>query len=657
VTKTGAMTATMGGPYPGARPFRQAERDRFFGRAPDSSALADRWRSTRLTVGVGQAGNGKTSLLHAGVIPLVTDGRSGVLPPGRVSHGPTFPSAALPEHNPYTLALLRSWSPGEAATRLVGLSVRDFIRRRAARHTGVILAAIDQVEELLADSGLRRAAARQFLGQLAEAVRDEPRLHLLLLARDDALDLVCDRLGDEGRYDIPALTWQGAIEAVREPAERAGRSFADDAAEQVIAALRNRHSARMVHAPDDEIRPTLLQVACARLWDSLPSGLEVITVREVRKYGDAGMALAAYCGSVISAVADDHDLPVARLRSWLLSSFVTEFGTRGIMHEGRDATGGMPNTVVRALEDRHLLSVQMRSRVRWYELQSDCLIEPLREAAEQHPPFAQPQEYLPAAGRALAMGDPDLAERFVRQALRVSRDADLQMRAEAESLLGNVAREREKPGEAAVHHRRAAALFQAAGNTESVARQLAAVGQMLLAQGEVAEAVKQLSAAVDRLPNDPLIQTELGLALWQLGDGRGAVAVLTAVLAVDGGNPGALRARGEILAYLGEARDAMLDLNRVTLHDQPATRAARGLALARLGDQSAASREIEGAIAEAPRNGPVLLYAAQASMLGGDKANAEKLARRAADAMDPALPPQHREEALALAGSMHRKPG
>jgi hypothetical protein len=52
----------------------------------------------------------------------------------------------------------------------------------------------------------------------------------------------------------------------------------------------------------------------------------------------------------------------------------------------------------------------------------------------------------------------------------------------------------------------------------------------------------------------------------------------------------------------------------------------------------------------------VLLYAARASVLGGDKANAEKLARRAAEAVDPALPPQHLEEALALAGRMHRRP-
>ena len=157
------------------------------------------------------------------------------------------------------------------------------------------------------------------------------------------------------------------------------------------------------------------------------------------------------------------------------------------------------------------------------------------------------------------------------------------------------------------------------------------------------------------MPADPIMQTDLGLALWELGDGQAAVAVLTKVLGVDGGNPVALRARGEILADLGEAPAAMLDLDRVTLKERPATQAARGLALAELGDRSGAYREIEDALADAPRNGPVLLYAARARALGGDELAAEELARRAADATDPVLPPHHREVALRIASHKHEK--
>jgi tetratricopeptide (TPR) repeat protein len=127
------------------------------------------------------------------------------------------------------------------------------------------------------------------------------------------------------------------------------------------------------------------------------------------------------------------------------------------------------------------------------------------------------------------------------------------------------------------------------------------------------------------------------------------VAILTGVLAVDAGNPDALRARGEILADLGDARKALRDLDRAVRHDRPSTRAARGLAREELGDLTA-SREIEGVLHDAPRNGPVLFYAARAEALGGSEAAAVDLARRALNATDPALPAHQREAALKLVG-------
>jgi ABC-type cobalamin/Fe3+-siderophores transport system ATPase subunit len=118
-------------PYPGSRPFQQADQDRFFGRSTESKALAEFWHDNRIVLVAGPVGCGKTSLLHAGVLPILTQQRARVLPPGRLSHGATFPTVALPEHNPYTFALLRSWSPGEAPTRLVDLTVRDFVEAQA----------------------------------------------------------------------------------------------------------------------------------------------------------------------------------------------------------------------------------------------------------------------------------------------------------------------------------------------------------------------------------------------------------------------------------------------------------------------------------------------------------------------------------------------
>ena len=653
----GETPKNEGTPYPGTRPFLQADQDHFFGRGTDSKALLELWQDNRLTILAGPAASGKTSLFNAGVLPLLKQNRTHFLPTGRISYGSIFPRAALPDHNPYTLALLQSWSPGETITRLVDLTVRDFIRAEADRqrglYSGPLFAAIDQVDDLLAGPGRRQAHRERFLGELAEAVRDEPGTHLLLLAREESAAPLAEMLGEAAIYNLGALMRQDAIEAVTGPAAGTGRSFADDAAEDLVTDLQTRRVRGIDGAErlmvGEQVEPSLLQVVCTQLWASLPPGTGQITVRDVRLFGDADRALATYCSEVIAAVADDHDLRVTGLRSWLVDTFVTELGTQGTAYEGLMSTAGMPNAVVQALADRHLLSAEWRSGSRWYELLTARLIEPLRQAVDAFPPAAPPAEYMAAAERALTHGELEAAERYARTVLRTAPDTDLRLRAGVESFLGNIAVEQDKPAEAEVHYRHSANLYEAIHDTPAVASQLAAVGQALVAQNRLEEAVDELRAAIDRVPSDPVMQTDLALALWRLGESRAAVSVLTAVLRMDGGNSVALRARGEILADIGEARQAMSDLNRVTLEERPSSRAAHGLALAELGDQPRANLEVDNAVTEAPRNGAVLLYAARAKALGGDEYAAEELARRAADATDLALSPYHREVALQLA--------
>jgi tetratricopeptide (TPR) repeat protein len=654
------MSMIAKSPFPGLRAFQQADHDRFFGRTADADAIAELWRENHLTVVAGPVASGKTSLLAAGVYPLLTRKGSDPLPTGRLSYGATFPVAALPEHNSYTLALLRSWFPEELPTRLAGLTIADFVRRRTQRQDDVVFAAIDQAEDLVTDasSGARRTWRRQFLGELARAVRDEPRLHLLLVARSEAEELISGTIGNGARYKVAPLTTQGAVEAVTAPAAGTGRSFAEDAAEKLVMDLLTSSIATAGgdgerYVTENLVQPALLQVVCARLWRDLPSDVAVITARDVREFGDVDTALARHCGETIAAVAVEHELSAKRLRSWLAGTFITEPGTRGTSYEGTITTAGLPNAVARTLVDRHLLATERRSGLRWYELLSDRLIEPLRKATEERLPSPTPTSYLRVAERALTLGELDLATQYARQILRAKPGVRLQ--AETHSLLGNLAHEREKPAEAEAHYRNAASLFEAAGDTGAAARELAAAGQMVLAQGEMdkdkaEKALGDLRAAVNRIPNDLVLQTQLALALWQLGDGRAAVAILTSVLEIDGGNTEALRARGEILADLGDARVAMLDLDRQAVRDRPSTLAAHALALAELGDHPAATREIDDAVKKAPRNGPVLLYAARASALGGDEISSGELARRAVDATDPPLSPQHRKVALRLAG-------
>jgi tetratricopeptide (TPR) repeat protein len=629
-------------PYPGSRPFLRSDSRHFFGRAAEAAALARMWRDNRLTIASGPTASGKTSLLLAGVLPLVETGQADLLPPGRVSYGSTFPVAALPEHNPYTLALLRSWAPAVPATRLAALTIRDYLTRRAERYEGAVLAAIDQAELLLADSsGARTRDRYSFFADLASALADVPRLHLMLLTRQSAVDRLSDALGGGLRFQVEALRFESALHAVTGPAQASGRSFGPEAAEALVADLLRARSGTPERQPRhdeaDQVQPALLQVVCSQLWESLHEGQDEIAAHEVRRYGDADAILAAHCGSVIAGVADTHDMPTRRLRTWLTGTFLTEHGTLGNAYEGMTDTAGMGNAVVRSLEDRHLLTTDWRSGSRWYELLSDRLVVPLRNAVDQPPPPVESADQLLTAERALDWGELGLAEHFASRALRTAPIEDLRFRAEAESLLGNLTCRLGKPVNAEAHYRTAAARFEAVRDTKGVARQLMAAGRMLLAQGRLADAVKELRAAADRLPNDSVTQIGLGGALWLLGQSGAAIAVFSGVLAHDGANADALRGRGEILAIVGQAPDALRDLDRVIHRDRPSVRAARALALAELGEHDVAVDEVEAVLTDAPRSGPVLLYAARAQALFGHQYEAAELAERAVNAADPPL--------------------
>jgi len=644
-------------PYPGTRPFEGANRNWFFGRGTEAEHLAELWRTNSLVIMHGRAGCGKTSLLRAGVAPQVEGGPVDVLPVGGLCYGATFPAAALPGHNPYQLALLRSWQPDEVPSRLAGLSVREFLARRAGRSEGPVLAAIDQAEELFAASGARQTHRQRLLAELRDALAETPQLHLLLVVREDSASEFAAALDRSTSFEVTALSPAAACEAVSAPLRETGRSFAAGAAEELVEDLLTSRTVaadgreRLVR--DDLAEPALLQVVCTHLWRSLPADRVVITARDVRKYGAADMALAVHCGRALAAVAEDHGLPTAQLRSWLLRTFITEFGTRRDAYEGMTNTAGMASPVAQALEDQHLLYADRRRGLRHYELLSDRLVEPLRNAAEEPLPLVTPGENLAKAGRALTLGDLGLAEQYASEVLRTAPSTDLRIRAEAHSLFGNVWHERGQPAEAEACYRAAARLYEVVRDTAAVASQLAAAGQSLLAQGEVAAAVRELQASVDRMPNDLVVQTQLGWALWQLGQGRTAVSVLTGVLSIDSGHPAALQARGEILADLGDPRAALRDLDRVELGGGPSTYAARGLALAECGEYGAASREFKTALADDGRwNGPALIYAARADALAGRQAEAAKLASQALNAVDPALPAHLRAAAEQIIGSV-----
>jgi tetratricopeptide (TPR) repeat protein len=506
------VTTSTDRAYPGARPFTRADDGRFFGRTAEAALLSQEWSRNHVTFLSGPAGIGKTSLLTAGVLPLVESSKVTLLPVGTLSGGLRCPVATLAKHNPYTLALLNSWSRDDAV-KLASTTVDDFIRQYAQQldPNVSILAAIDQADDLFAGPEARQLLRRRFLDELAAAVREQPALHLLVSVRSDVLPRVIEAIGDGVKFHLDPLTVEKAQEAVAGPG-----FFAPEAAAELVSSMRTSRivtssgTERLVIT--DQVEPALLQVACAWLWESLRERESRISKRRLEQYSAASVdeALTGYCSSAIAAVADIHGIPMAWLRSWLIDTFITEVGELETAVEGHPDTAGAPTTVARALEDRYLLRAHAGSRL--YKLISDRLIEPLRNTTDDAKPTADPEEYLRAAERARSIGEHDLASNLARYVLDVAPDERLRLHAETQSLLGDLAYDEGHFDKAEDCYQTAAKLFEANGDRDAVARLLFAIARTYIDRNRLGDAVQLLVGAISRQP-DVTVQVELSWAV------------------------------------------------------------------------------------------------------------------------------------------------
>src|SRR5262249_55203091 len=97
-------------PYPGMLAFEEADAAIYFGRGPELNQLLDRLgrfrvRETKLVVGVGGSGSGKSSFVRAGIVPRLRKDHTRwvIVPPFRPKDAPLDElaralSEALTEH-------------------------------------------------------------------------------------------------------------------------------------------------------------------------------------------------------------------------------------------------------------------------------------------------------------------------------------------------------------------------------------------------------------------------------------------------------------------------------------------------------------------------------------------------------------------------------
>ncbi|MCB0205680.1 MAG: hypothetical protein KDH89_12740, partial [Anaerolineae bacterium] len=394
-----AIVPASSNPYVGPRTFARSQSHLFFGRKREARDLLARIISERLLLFYAQSGAGKSSLLNARVIPKLRDEeRFQVLPVGRVSG--ELPAGVAQVDNIYAFNLMTSLDQSDASpARLAQVTLSDFLAR-LARETAVNddgqrvarwvykpeLAAeqaaadaqaaggprfalvIDQFEEIITAHPGRWREREGFFRQLDEAMRNDPNLWVVLTLREDyvaALDpyaaLLAERL--QARFYMERMGVAGALEAVKRPAELAGRPFAPGVAEKLVDDLRR------VRVPGQEepvagqyVEPVQLQVVCFQLWERLQAAEDsdsavqtgaLITESDLAEAGDVDQALTRFYTDSLDAVLAEPAVQAEAvteraLRAWFDRELITETGIRNtVFRNGASGhTGSLPNVAV-----------------------------------------------------------------------------------------------------------------------------------------------------------------------------------------------------------------------------------------------------------------------------------------------------------------------
>jgi hypothetical protein len=381
-------------PYVGPIPFGTDHSDFFFGRDTEAKLLLARAIAERVVLFYAESGAGKTSLINTRLIPSLQK-KYQVLPVVRVGRDLPYKGSYDEIYNIYSFNTLLGLigdkvKPRELNARpLVSLVREKSLDIDWDKPHWLI---IDQFEEIVTTHLEQRAKRADFFDQLRELLETDKLLSVVLAMREDYLADVYDygphmpgRLNV--RFRMERLNKQAANDAVRLPAEKAGRVFPKEVAKTLVEDLSQlRIADKKDPISGDHVEPVHLQIVCYTLWAKLDvaerTGEETstITPEHLKKYAQVDQVLEDYYDIVIRDVAKDTGLTEADLRRWVGNTLITASGIRSQVERGYLKTGNLPNKVVDKFQSAHLVRVEEARGGKWYELSHDRFIPPILQS-------------------------------------------------------------------------------------------------------------------------------------------------------------------------------------------------------------------------------------------------------------------------------------
>jgi len=319
------MATEVVNPYQGLKPFSESASRFFFGREVETGALMALIDQRRFVALVGASGSGKSSLVHAGVLPALrkrTDPPFAILP---LRPGPD-PFGALAE------ACASSLSPGLAPSEfereVAGLSssidpMRGGILASLERILARVLAGagpnarglivIDQFEELylLVEDPRVREVFSASLARLIEDTRGAWSVLLTLRADQYELvvrDQVFGPLIASSQLSLRAMGPEALLKAITGPANLTGLALEPGLAEKILEDMQGETDAL-----------PLLEFLLDQLWQDRDRRRNMLVHDGYLKAGGVRHAIAQHAGQVFAGLSAAeqriaHDLLVRLVR-------------------------------------------------------------------------------------------------------------------------------------------------------------------------------------------------------------------------------------------------------------------------------------------------------------------------------------------------------
>jgi tetratricopeptide (TPR) repeat protein len=290
-------------PFPGLRPFGFRDHKLFFGREGHTYALYRLLDRSRFVAVVGSSGSGKSSLVRAGLLPLLQEEMDAAgVPSWRwvAFHPGDAPMRALREAL-VSIAIDADLEPDILAKDLeTALDASSFGLSKAIQEipglsNRKVLLVVDQFEELFR-YGSRRDEAANFVQRLLEATRSHSSpIHVLVTMRSDFIGDCAQfqRLPEavsRSQFLVPSLNRDQREEVILKPIEFGGGQIEPLLVERLL----NDGGAEMDQLP-------VLQHCLLRLWECAPviDGVRHLNEKEYDAIGGIARALSQHADQVM----------------------------------------------------------------------------------------------------------------------------------------------------------------------------------------------------------------------------------------------------------------------------------------------------------------------------------------------------------------------